>query len=281
MRKIDRLGWAAGFSFTSYGLSVGVRVSDPAALSLVAARLPPGWKPSAAHVVGRLYSLRVGGAGARPGVRQFSLLYGDIARLARSSDLEVVLDAFESDLKMYVAEFARRRVFVHAGVVGWRGRTIIIPGASLSGKTTLVAELVKAGADYYSDEYAVLDARGRVHPYPQPLQVRESRGARQTKVPPEALGGRVGRRPLAPGLIVSTTYRNGARWRPRPLSVGRGLLELLSHTVPARRSPREALTALKAVVGEAPVVKGTRGDAARAAYEILNYLENNGRELGG
>ena len=60
MEKIDRLGWAAGFSFTSYGLGVGVRVSDPAALKLVAERLPPGWRPSAARVVGRLYSLKVG-----------------------------------------------------------------------------------------------------------------------------------------------------------------------------------------------------------------------------
>ena len=277
MRKIDRLGWAAGLSFTSYGLTVGVRVSDPAALGPVAERLPPGSRPSAARVVGRLYSLRVGGAGARPGLRQFSLLYGDIARLARSTDFEATLDAFESDLKMYVAEHARRRVFVHAGVVGWRGRAVIIPGASMSGKTTLVAELVRAGADYYSDEYAVLDSEGRVHPYPQALQVRESRGARQTKVPPEALGGRPGRKPLAPGLVVSTSYREGARWHPRPLSAGRGLLELWAHTVPARGRPREALSALQAVVGGAPVVKCARGEAARVAAQILNYLESGRR----
>jgi hypothetical protein len=31
-----------------------------------------------------------------------------------------------------------------------------------SGKTTLVKELVKAGATYYSDEYAVLGGDGRV-----------------------------------------------------------------------------------------------------------------------
>jgi hypothetical protein len=51
MRKIDRLGWAAGFSLTSYGLTVGVRVSDPAALRLVAERLPPGWRPSAVREI--------------------------------------------------------------------------------------------------------------------------------------------------------------------------------------------------------------------------------------
>src|SRR4051795_2847365 len=32
-----------------------------------------------------------------------------------------------------------RRVFIHAGVVGWNGGAILIPGASFSGKTRLVA----------------------------------------------------------------------------------------------------------------------------------------------
>jgi hypothetical protein len=33
-----------------------------------------------------------------------------------------------------------------------------------------VAELVRAGATYYSDEFAVLDSRGRVHPFPRPSE---------------------------------------------------------------------------------------------------------------
>jgi hypothetical protein len=66
-----------------------------------------------------------------------------------------------------VAENARRWIFVHAGVVAWRGQAIVIPGATQSGKTSLVAALVRAGAEYFSDEYAVFDARGRVHPLPR------------------------------------------------------------------------------------------------------------------
>ena len=43
-------------------------------------------------------------------------------------------------------------------IVTWgRGRAIVIPGRTFSGKSTLVAELVRAGATYYSDEYAVED----------------------------------------------------------------------------------------------------------------------------
>src|SRR5205085_4479546 len=202
MEKIDRLGWAAGFSFSAYGVRAGVRVSDAAVVARLFELLPPGWKISRAAAVERLYSLAAGGACARPGVRRYVLLYGDAERLARTLDLAEALDALESDLKLYVAEAARRRVFVHAGVVGWRGRAVLIPGRSFTGKTTLVAELVRAGAEYYSDEYAVLDATGRVHPFPQPLGVRADGSLYQEPVRVENFGGKAGSRPLPVGLVV-------------------------------------------------------------------------------
>ena len=92
----------------------------------------------------------MGRAGKRKGVRPFHIGYRNVARLARSLKLEAVLQAIESDLQLYVAENARRRVFIHAGVVAWKGKAILIPGRSFTGKTTLVAELVKAGASYYA-----------------------------------------------------------------------------------------------------------------------------------
>ena len=72
---------------------------------------------------------------------------------------------------------------MHAGVVGWNGRALLLPGRTLSGKTTLVAELLRAGATYYSDELAVLDARGRVHPFPKPLAIREKGDASGERPP--------------------------------------------------------------------------------------------------
>lgn len=274
MKKIDRLGWAEGLSFVSYGVRVGVRVKNTEALSLVRERFPPGWKISDSPVVERLYSLILGGAGHRPGVRRFSLLYGDITRLARTANQDQVLDIFESDLGLYVAEMARRRVFVHAGVVGWKGQAILLPGRSLSGKSTLIAELVRAGATYYSDEYAVLDGRGRVHPYPRPLQIREDESAKQKKYPVEAFGGQAGTKPLPVGLIALSKYQPGARWRPRTLSAGHGTLELLANTISARRQPENALAALQQVVARAPVLKSLRGEATETIDLILRCLDN-------
>lgn len=272
MYKLDRLGWADGLSINAFGVSAGVRVSDPSALDAVRALLPPGWRRSPRTDVDVLYSLRTGGEGVRRGARNFNLLYRGAGLIARSLMPEDAYNIFESDLRLYVAERATRRVFVHSGVVGWNGRAIIIPGRSFTGKTTLVAELVKAGARYYSDEYAVLDARGHVHPYACPLAMREGGGLRQTRRPVEALGGHAGEKPLPIGLVVVTRYEHGGRWSPRRLTSGEGVLEMLSNTVSARRSPERALTVLSKVADRAVILSGTRGEAPRAAASILKSL---------
>ena len=135
--------------------------------------LPPGWRPAQSPIVDRIYSLVVGGTSPTAKLRRFNLLYVGSARLVRSMDLARVFEVLETDLQLFVAEMARRRLFVHAGVVGWNGRAIVIPGRSFSGKTTLVGEMLRNGATYYSDEYAVFDSRGRVHPYPSSLSEKQ------------------------------------------------------------------------------------------------------------
>ena len=270
MEKIDRLGWAAGIAFTAYGVSVGVRVSDHTVLEPVRALLPPGWRPARKATVRRLYSLVVGGPTSRPGVRRFNLLYANAARLVRTHDLEETLGRLELELEVYIADRAPRRTFVHAGVVGWNGQAILIPGRSFSGKSSLVKALVEAGASYYSDEFAVLDERGRVHPYPIPLAIRPGvDGGPPMKCRVEELGGVAGVGPLPVGLVLLTRYVSGTRFRPRPLSTGRAVLELLAHTLPARRRPGRVIDALAWVVSQALVLRSTRGEAEETARQIL------------
>jgi hypothetical protein len=206
-------------------------------------------------------------------MRRLHLSYANTLRIARTADFDAALDAFESDLRLYIAERARGRVFVHAGVVAWRGKAIVIPGRSFSGKSSLVAALVRAGATYYSDEYAVFDGRGRVHPFPSPLSLRGAEGERPTRHPAESLGHAPGTRPLPVALVAVSEYRRGARWRPRRLTPGQGVLALLSHTVPARERPAASLAALQHAVRSASIFKGARGEASEVA-DIL--LENVG-----
>lgn len=269
MAKLDRLDWPAGMAITSYGVRVGLRASDPQLLPKLRERLPPGWRPAVSPVVDRMFSLISGGAGANDRVRRYHLAYEDFGRIARTFDLDEAVDALQSGLHRHVAEYAHQRIFVHAGVVGWRGTAILIPGRSMSGKTTLVAELVRSGATYYSDEYAVLDSRGYVHPFAKPLSIRSNGSTRQKDISVEELGGSAGSTPLPVGLVVLGEYKPGASWRPRKLSTGKAVLALLSNTIAARRVPEDALKTLQQVAARATTMKGTRGEARDIARALL------------
>jgi hypothetical protein len=144
----------------------------------------------------------------------------------------------------------------------------VIPGKSFAGKSTLVADLVRLGATYYSDEFAVLDQSGLVHPYPRPLQLREASGARQVRRSAEDLGGVVGRTPLQVGLVLLSRYKPETKWRPRHVSSGQALLGLLDNTVSARRQPAAALKTLKEAVRDSFAVKGFRGESR----EVVNWI---------
>jgi hypothetical protein len=272
MDKVNKLGWSTGITLRSYGVDIGIRSNDPETLDRIIQHLPADWESTTLAKVDRMYSiLHRNGKGT--GSRRLSLLYSDDRRLGRSADLDDLFMRFESNLRLFVAEFAKRRVFVHAGVVAWKGQAIIIPGRSYSGKSTLVAELVRAGATYYSDEFAVLDARGRVHPFIKPIELRTEGTYIQSKFDVSEIGGRSGKKPLPIGLVLITRYRAGASWRPKKLSSGKSALEILLHTVSARRDPESALGALRHVVGQAEVLKGVRGESVDTVPAILRRLE--------
>jgi hypothetical protein len=139
----------------------------------------------------------------------------------------------------------------------------------VTGQITLVAALVRAGATYYSDEFAVLDGRGRVHAFAAPLSLRRADGRPERL----ALGDGGARAPLPVAAIVFGRYRAGARFRTRGLSAGEGALELLRHTPPARQRPRESLAAIQRALAGARCVRLTRGEADAAAAELLRGLD--------
>lgn len=203
-KRLDAFPRANELTFQSYGLRIGLRANKPGALGQLIERLPPGWKPIRAGVVDKLYSLIVGDAAGAP--RRYSFLYagprhgGQALRLLQTMDMAKLVKVFEDDLHLYVATYARRRLFVHAGVVGVNGHAILLPGRSLAGKSTLVFALMQAGATVYSDEFAVLDSRGYVHPYARPLSLRSPGGWWRSRLISRALAtaGRLWRPPGGP-----------------------------------------------------------------------------------
>ena len=193
-------------------------------------------------------------------------------RLAGSLGLELALEVLGRELRTLVAFRAPRHIFIHAGVVAHRGAAIVMPGATMAGKTTLVAALVRAGAEYYSDEFAPLDEEGRVHPFVKPLSLRDDRSV-QTDHHVIDLGGVAGEEPVPVAAVIVTQYRAGAEWRPRRLTSGAAVLALLSHTVPAQSRPAQALHAINRAVDGATVIHAPRDEADAVAPLVLAELE--------
>ncbi|MDB5862834.1 MAG: hypothetical protein JWO70_640 [Betaproteobacteria bacterium] len=266
--------WPIRFSFEAYGVGVDVRSNDPVTLDEARRCLPPGARATAQPAAAAAtYVLLSEPASDRSPDTALYTLFARGVELARSSRLDALLDQLESDARLTVAEHAPDRVFVHAGVVGWRGRAIVVPGRSFSGKSTLVAELVRAGAEYYSDEYAVCSADGLVHPFAKPLELRNDGERTQRTLDLREIDGVVGTAPLRAGVVLVTRFKRDAVWKPRELTPGAGVLELLNNTVSARRSPESAFVALGQVVRFATVLKGNRGDARETAQALLARLD--------
>jgi 2-oxoglutarate-Fe(II)-dependent oxygenase superfamily protein len=189
----------------------------------------------------------------------------------RAAPLERIVRRLRSDIDLQVAQYAREGLFVHAGVVGWRGQAIVIPGRTMTGKSHLVAALMRLGARYYSDEYAVIDDGGRVHPYTRPLSLRNGVGLEPTE-PVDDLGG-TDREPLPVALIVSTAYQTGVPWSPAMVTGARAVLPLIDNTVVAAAEPSRTIR-LAARLGPGVVtLQGPRPEAESVAPRLLQAVD--------
>ena len=254
-------------AFEAFGVRVAVRTNRPELVEQLRPLLPPGWQPCPASAVGRRFSL----IAKENGTYDFAL-NGDV--LNRSLELDLALMLLDSQLRMHVGAKAPDMIFIHAGVVAYRGRTIVMPAKSFAGKTVLVAALVELGATYYSDEFAVIDERGLIHPYAKALSLREGpTDWAQTDHSMESLGWTAGSEALPVGVIVVTSYRPGAEWQPRRLSPGEGAMALFAHAVPARERPAQVMRALSHAAGEAIAIESERGEAEEVAPVLLAELE--------
>lgn len=183
-----------------------------------------------------------------------------------------LFERLESAIRINIAGHAREHVFLHAGVVGWKGQAIVIPAKSFKGKTTLVSELIKKGAEYYSDECAVLDKDGLVHPFPKTLSMRGIIDQyRQIEMPAGTFGGKIGREPIPVGLVLFTEYEPGSRWQPQILKTGEAMMETLPHTMTITISPEFTLGVLNKMLSRAVSVKTKRGDADEVVELILQF----------
>jgi hypothetical protein len=76
------------------------------------------------------------------------------------------------DINRRAIKASAHRLILHAGAVEFEEAAVILPGAMESGKTTLVAGLVRRGLRYLTDEATAIDLDTlEAHPYPKPLSI--------------------------------------------------------------------------------------------------------------
>lgn len=197
---------------------------------------------------------------------------GELPITLRTPD--AISEYIEGDLHHWLATYTRGYLFVHAGCVSWRDRAIVIPGRSHAGKTTLTRALLEAGATYYSDDYAVIDPTGAIHPFPRMLRVRPDPPGPSQRVDPMANDWPVGRGPVRAALVAALSYDAETGWNVETLTRGMGALSLLDNTVAARERPQDALRLMSTVMSGAIAIKGTRDDAASAADRLIAMVDD-------
>lgn len=263
-------------SFSSFGVRIGIRADSPELLAEISGELdkinPNGFEVINNRQVRHLYEIE------SKKNRIFEIKKdGELVYLWTAE--ESFLPFLQSQIRLTIAEYAASRVFLHAGAVGWKGEALVIPARSFTGKSSLVAALIKKGALYYSDDFAVLDQNGLLHPFHRDLSLRGFADKyKQVEFAVETLGGRYGGEPLPIGMVLLTGFEEGKKnpkiWKPAILSPGRGTMEMLAHTIPIRQRPKFSLEVLNKVAKRAIICKSRRGEAFEFADLLLDFFEN-------
>jgi hypothetical protein len=261
------------FSFESFGVRIRIESDHPDLLEeaerILRKALLNGIGPCDTPDVHHIFELTLDQDGGYVMILNGEIYLPDESR-------ENFFSYFDGMIRVSVAEYAVDRTFMHAGVVGWKGKAIVLPAHSYQGKTTLVAELVRNGAVYYTDDYAIFDEEGLVYPFARPLSIRTNDIQLPTnKVPVESLGGVAGVGPMPVGLVLLTGYKPGAKWKPKVLSPGRGFLEMVPYTIAIKYNPDFSMRVLNNVASRAIIASSLRGSAKEFAKTLLNFVDKN------
>ncbi|MBS2034829.1 hypothetical protein JST97_07570 [bacterium] len=191
--------------------------------------------------------------------------------VAVASNREQVANGLDSWFHHLLAEHSEQ-IFVHAGVVQWKGLRLVFPARSFSGKSTLIKALCKAGANYFSDEFAVIDPlNGMVAPFPRRLSLRPS-----GRIEPQALGWSEQLEPGLADLVFCLTYQAGAQaLELEPISRGVACLGFFENTVAAKRFGASALAVFQKSVAHSRCFRGVRAEATQAAESILELAQSH------
>lgn len=163
---------------------------------------------------------------------------------------------------------------VHAGAVLLGERALLLPGITHAGKSSLVAELLRRGATYFSDEYALIDSAGRVHPYPRPLLLRNG-SPQQSPCLAAEFNARTGNTPMPVGWILSLEYLPESTWSVAAVCQSEALLILLRNTPHILSESPNMVSVFQRAVACATCYAGRRAEADEAVSRIMRLVDSS------
>lgn len=170
-------------------------------------------------------------------------------------------------LHLWVAEHCRQRIMIHAGVVAWGSRVLLLPGRSMSGKSTLVEALCRHGASYWSDDLAVVHPQGRTSPYVLPLSRRLTRDTLVMPAPAEESATVV--------AVIFSCFHKAGNDRLRPLGQADGLRQLLGHCPALSRHPERVLPIAAALARRVTFHQLQRGEAEGVVDKVRSLISTS------
>ena len=178
-------------------------------------------------------------------------------------------------------------VALHAGAVAWKGTSIVLPGPSGSGKSSLVAWLIDKGFDYLTDEIALLKDGNGIVGFPRAVVVKS--GAIETvqnlsifeQVPlvkygehllfqPAGARNHEAARPC--GMLVFPRYRSGANVRIQGLTAAEAGLRLVECNLNARNFSDGGFAEITRLSRLVPAISVEYGDFAQLEDKLDTVL---------
>jgi hypothetical protein len=212
-------------------------------------------------------------------------------RFHRATSLGGLVNRLLSRLNSEAIRRTKSFLLLHAGAASWKGGGILLPAATESGKTTLVAGLIRAGFGYLSDEAAAIDpVSGWVHPYPKPLSMEPSsiEAIRDlaNELPPEyGWGSRVqyqirpsDMRPRSTGTacpvryVVAPQYDRNHQTELHPISRAEAVIVLADNSFNLRRFGSRGVITLAGMVEGAECYRLRIGELDEAVRVMVDLV---------
>ena len=268
--RLSEIDWKNKVAFECCGVRLGIKTDIADLEPKLKKILPSASRVCSDYDVSDELSLVVNQDKSKNG-----LYFNDEPAMEISEFDDSLLEPIADKILVVLAQISLpEKFFLHAGGVAWHDFGVLLPGTSFAGKTTLTRELIKAGADYLSDDCVVLDNRGYLLPIPRDLAIRTDSGERIHRNA-EYFGSKTAKKKVKLGLILFAEFEENAEWKPEPVSRGKGVFELMNNFYfrpSVGLMPGEILKTLASLTANVDMFEGKRNEAGAVVAWIQNYF---------